>query len=320
MNQHFNSNGKLLLTAEFLVLDGAQALAVPCQYGQSMEVENIEEPEIIFESYTDEGKMWYEGIFSISEEEGIQNIYSMVYGSSAEKEAADAVSARMDQIFNAMFRMKREFFLKGGFIIKNRLDFPRQWGLGTSSTLLSNLAEWADINPYYLSGETFGGSAYDIACATSSQPILYQRTADLKKPLIGLADFDPPFKEELFFVYLNRKQDTREIVKHYKASSAEDKTHWIEQASALTKSFIDCKTLDEFEHLMKAHESLLSKVLDLPSVKIAKFYDFKGAVKSLGGWGGDFILATGGKEARDYFKNKGYNTIVKYTDMVLNVK
>ncbi len=319
MIQHYNSHGKLLLTAEFLVIDGAQALAVPCKYGQSMEVETIEEPEILLESYTDEGKMWYDGVFSMTREEGIQNIYGMVYGSADDKAGAQMVTQRMEQIFNAMRRMKPQFFENRGFIIKNRLDFPRYWGLGTSSTLLSNLAEWADINPYYLSRETFGGSAYDIACATSSQPILYQRTAN-EQPLIGLADFDPPFKDQLFFVYLNRKQDTREVVKRYKEQPSPKKKHWIEQASAYTQSFLQCKTLEEFEHLMKAHESLLAKVLGLPSVKIARFHDFKGAVKSLGAWGGDFILATGGIEARQYFKNKGYDTIIPYRDMVLNVK
>lgn len=319
MIQHFNSNGKLLLTAEFLVIDGAQALAVPCQYGQSMEVETIEEPEILLESYTDEGKIWYDGVFAISKEEGIKNIYGMVYGSTADKEGERMVTERLEQIFNALRRMKPKFFQNRGFIIKNRLDFPRQWGLGTSSTLLSNLAEWADINPYYLSRETFGGSAYDIACATSSQPLLYQRTGD-QNPLVALADFDPPFKDQLFFVHLNRKQDTREVVKRYKEQPSREKTHWIEQASAYTQSFLNCATLDEFEHLMKAHESLLSKVLDLPSVKIARFYDFKGAVKSLGAWGGDFIMATGGKEAQQYFEKKGYATIIPYTDMVLNVK
>ncbi len=316
MQQHFHSNGKLLLTAEFLVIDGARALAVPCQYGQSMEVEEIEEPEILFESYTDEGKMWYDGVFSITEE-GISNIYGSVYGSSDEKEGERLVSERLEQILNALLRIKRSFFQNRGFIIKNRLDFPRDWGLGTSSTLLSNLAAWTDINPYYLSNATFGGSGYDIACATSHQPILYQRV-QADSPLIGKANFDPPFKEELFFVYLNRKQDTREVVKRYKELNPEKRTHWVNEASFLTESFVNCKDRSAFEKLIEAHESLLAKVLDLPMVKRAYFHDYPGAIKSLGAWGGDFILVTGTKEDHQYFEKKGYSTIIRYKDLVLN--
>ena len=37
----FYSHGKLLLTGEYLVLDGALALAVPCKLGQSLTVRSI---------------------------------------------------------------------------------------------------------------------------------------------------------------------------------------------------------------------------------------------------------------------------------------
>ncbi len=36
------------------------------------------------------------------------------------------------------------------------------------------------------------------------------------------------------------------------------------------------------------------------------FLDYFGQTKSLGAWGGDFILATGNKDTPKYFKNKGY--------------
>ena len=34
----YKSNGKILLTSEYLVLDGAQALALPSKFSQSLEV------------------------------------------------------------------------------------------------------------------------------------------------------------------------------------------------------------------------------------------------------------------------------------------
>ena len=47
------------------------------------------------------------------------------------------------------------------------------------------------------------------------------------------------------------------------------------------------------------------------------FPDYFGTLKSLGAWGGDFILATGNKDTSQYFIDKGYATILKYSDMVL---
>ena len=43
-SQSFYAHGKLLITSEYLVLDGAEALALPTVYGQSLEVETIDEP------------------------------------------------------------------------------------------------------------------------------------------------------------------------------------------------------------------------------------------------------------------------------------
>ena len=37
----FYSHGKLLLTAEYAVLDGAKALALPTKLGQSLEVKRL---------------------------------------------------------------------------------------------------------------------------------------------------------------------------------------------------------------------------------------------------------------------------------------
>ncbi|MBQ0741502.1 mevalonate kinase, partial [Aquimarina celericrescens] len=56
---------------------------------------------------------------------------------------------------------------------KTRLEFPKNWGLGTSSTLITNVSKWASVDPYQLLEKTFGGSGYDIACAKSEFPLVY---------------------------------------------------------------------------------------------------------------------------------------------------
>jgi hypothetical protein len=57
--------------------------------------------------------------------------------------------------------------------------------------------------------------------------------------------------------------------------------------------------------------------LQLTPVKERLFDDYFGAVKSLGAWGGDFVLATGDKTTPAYFKKKGYSTVLTYKEMIL---
>ena len=50
-----------------------------------------------------------------------------------------------------------------------------------------------------------------------------------------------------------------------------------------------------------------------------KLSDFDGGIKSLGAWGGDFILAasaTGEETVKAYFSNKGLNTVIPYEEMI----
>lgn len=54
------SNGKLLLTGEYVVLDGATSLAVPTKFGQDLIVEPIKESQLIWGSFTHTGECWFE--------------------------------------------------------------------------------------------------------------------------------------------------------------------------------------------------------------------------------------------------------------------
>lgn len=309
MQKNYHSNGKLLLTAEYLVVDGAKALALPCRYGQSLSVEVLEDPEILWESYTDEGKLWFEAIFSVAEGQ----IKNLPYASNYQN---NEVAENLEKIFQTIQKMKPELFEEQGFSFKSRLEFPQIWGLGSSSTLLNNLAEWAGIDAFQLSDQTFGGSGYDIACAKHSSPLIYQRKEG-KIPLVETIDFNPSYKEFLFFVHLGRKQNSREGIQRYKKLNPGDKSNWVKHVSKLTEEILKSEDLFTFEKLIDEHERLISNVIEVHSVQNTLFIDYPRMMKSLGAWGGDFILATGGTEERNYFKDRGYTTIVRYDDMVL---
>ena len=59
------SNGKLLLTSEYLVLDGAKALAIPTKFGQDLIVQKIKEPSLIWESFDVENNCWFSAEFRL---------------------------------------------------------------------------------------------------------------------------------------------------------------------------------------------------------------------------------------------------------------
>jgi hypothetical protein len=198
-----------------------------------------------------------------------------------------------------------------GVIVETQLDFPKDWGLGSSSTLVNNVAQWANVNPFYIQQKVFGGSGYDIACAKKHNPITYQRI-DQQPTVVDVA-FAPPFHEHLFFVYMNQKQNSRtSIQNHYQGVSDEVRN----ALNALTKRFVKAQNASEFQTLMLAHESIISKLIGILPVQQTAFSDYEGVVKSLGAWGGDFILACGPKNSKAYFTTKGYAVCIPYSELI----
>jgi hypothetical protein len=61
----------------------------------------------------------------------------------------------------------------------------------------------------------------------------------------------------------------------------------------------------------------MSEILEIQTVKNSLFSDFNGTVKSLGAWGGDFVLVVSNENPTAYFKAKGFETIITYSDMIL---
>ena len=56
----FYAKGKILLTAEYAVLGGAKALALPTKLGQSLEVIKTSTGKLEWKSIDVNGKVWYE--------------------------------------------------------------------------------------------------------------------------------------------------------------------------------------------------------------------------------------------------------------------
>jgi len=299
----YRSNGKLLLTGEYVVLDGAISLAVPTQYGQSLTIKPIETQRLYWKSFDNTGNVWFEGVFSCNDFEILN------------QHPNDTIAQRLKEILLAAKTLNPEFLnTPHGFEVETQLEFPKNWGLGTSSTLINNIANWANIDAFKLLELTFGGSGYDIACAQHDTAITYQ--INNKVPRINPVSFRPSFKHHLYFVYLNQKQNSRDGIAHYKALT-HDLTSVISEINSITKQMLICEDLETFKTLITTHESIISKTLQQETVASKFFNDFDGAIKSLGAWGGDFMLIASQDDPTAYFKNKGFFTIIPYSKMIL---
>ena len=298
MNSYF-SNGKLLLTSEYGVLGGAKALALPCKKGQNLEFKKNNTRILTWKSYDYQNSLWFEATFIVPE--------------IKIKETSDSLIAkRLQNILNIAKSLNKSFLNLGGEV-KTSLEFDFKWGLGSSSTLISNIALWAKINPYSLGESSFGGSGYDIACGLAKGPIFFTRNSN--KPIIQKVNFSPSFTDKLFFVNLNKKMNSQNAVKNFDLKLVTRSI--ISKLNTLTDKIAQTKKLSAFEELITQHEFLIGKLLKKNPIKRDLFPDFNGSIKSLGAWGGDFFLATGDRSEMKYFYDKGFTTIIPYRQMCL---
>ena len=194
MDYKTNSYGKILITSEYTVLKGALALAIPTKFKQSLSFTKNHSNSLVCESYDFENKIWFNCELLLPNLEFIKNSH-------------EKTGNTLRSILYSAKKINPNFLDKNyGGVLKTKLGFPNNWGLGTSSTLINNIAKWAKINPYKLLWSNYQGSGYDIACADSISPVLYK--LENKSPIIEKTTFNPPFSENLFFIHLNKKQNT----------------------------------------------------------------------------------------------------------------
>jgi len=304
----FNSyfNAKLLLTAEYLVLNGATALAMPLRFGQSLSVQASEQNLIAWQSFSNDGSVWFSAEYSLED-------FRIISCSNPE------IAVFPQRLLTAARTLNHEFCAgSSGFSVVATLNYPLTWGLGSSSTLTAAVAGWAGIDPFLLYFEVSAGSGYDIACATATGPVLYSVTEH--KPLVKQVHFSPAFAGEIYFVYQGQKQDSAHEVARFRARIQNPDKTLIESISLLSDSMLHSSSLDEFEEVIKEHEKLMSNLLEVPPLKESRFSDLPGEVKSLGAWGGDFCMITWHKEPHllsAYLKSKGLEIVFNFNDIVL---
>jgi mevalonate kinase len=304
LTKTFYSNGKLLITGEYVVLDGAKAFALPTKFGQNLIIEEGDGELFQWKSFDSDRSIWFEDIISFS---------SVIQKEHFED--AETIKNTLIEILHEAYLMNSDFITKAkGYSISTELTFPKSWGLGTSSTLINNIAQWLQIDAFELLKRSFGGSGYDIACAQNNAPIVFQLVN--QKPLVENVIFKPDFANKIYFVYLNQKQNSKAaIAAYYGKNGVIDKS--ISKINDITHAVIEASSANEFAIALQKHEIEMSNILELTTVKEALFPDFDGVIKSLGAWGGDFVLSISKENPINYFKSKGYSIVIPYSEMIL---
>lgn len=292
----YHSHGKLLITGEYAVLDGALSLALPTAKGQSLQA-TISDNDLVWKAFDADQQLWFDSTAIRTEVD--QKVWDTL-------QKILSTAAALNPNFEQKYRRSS---------VTTQLEFSRFWGLGSSSTLINNIAQWAEVNPYELLFKSFGGSGYDIACAKASTPLLYrlQEGRPYSYPLQLLF----PHTNRIYFVYLNQKQNSKEGIKRYRTVT-KSKPKLAESITKITEQLILAQTISDFCVLLNQHEATISQYLGIPTVKERLFSDFKGTIKSLGAWGGDFVLAI--SETEDvpaYFASKGYPICISYAEMII---
>ena len=305
----YYGHGKLLLTGEYFVLDGAKSVALPTKLGQKMFVKGrrSSHPKLFWKSYDHTEKCWLEVEFELWH-----------FDILSPKKPTEKILTLQNILRQA--RKQNIHFLRDevDFYVETKIEFPLHWGLGSSSTLIYNIAQWAYISPFELLSNTFKGSGYDIACAQSMGPITYQLKS--RGPHWETTSFSPPFKKQLYFLYLNKKKNSHDAVVAYQELDIPNKAAIIQRITEISEGVLKCQDLKEFESLILEHENIVSSALGKERLLDSNFSDYPGVVKSLGAWGGDFALVTSSQsyeQTQKYFKERGYDTFIKFDELIL---
>lgn len=269
-----------------------------------MIVKNSRGSDLIWECIDKEGNSWF-------------NSHISLYDFSAINTTDQDVSDHLQKVLKNAVRLNSEFLSKwNGFKVETQLEFPLDWGLGSSSTLISLVGDWADINSLMLYFKVENGSGYDVACSSAGQPIIYYANDD--EVNYTPIEFNPSFKKNLYFIHLNKKQSSNQGIKSY-LKAVKDRKNLVKKISEISDQMSEAKDLKTFAGLVDKHEDIIAQHTGFEKVKDLYFDDYWGSIKSLGAWGGDFILATSAKteaETKAYFTEKGFPTVLTFDEMI----
>jgi mevalonate kinase len=301
--KRFHAKGKLLLSAEYMVLHGSTALAIPLKLGQSLEITPSADPERFTWTAFHKQEPWFMATLDPA---------TLEVQDSSNLEMAFGLSKHIGACIELVPSFREALYESDA---ATRLDFPPDYGFGSSSTLIALLAGWAEVDPLDLHFMVSEGSGYDVACAVSDGPITYRLKDHL--PQYNHVPFNPPFREQIWFAWLGHKQATAPHLAEM-AGRLSPNIENVAIFSQLSQEMIDATNLEQFRKTMDRHEETLSHLLGIDPVS-ERFINLPGSVKSLGAWGGDFVMIATEEDKQSlqkYLSEYGIRTLYSYKDLI----
>ena len=292
--------GKLMLSGEYSVLHGALALAWPTRMGQRISVYTTADETLHWRALDSHRNIWLEALFSTDD------LLELKVGTQ-EQAAFVLQLLKQAQQFNPNF----EFI---GHEVITELEFDRQWGLGSSSTFLVCVAQWAGVDAFELFFSSMKGSGYDVAVGIENKAVAYSLAG--KKQQYKSITLTAPDRDKLYFIYLGKKQiSSTEVRMQEKKEIAQE---LINEITQISEELICCDDASHWDELLKKHEEITSIITGKNTIKAERFSEYPHLIKSLGAWGGDFIMVRAyDSDDLNYFKQKGYKVIIPFAEMVL---
>lgn len=294
------ANGKLLLTAEYFVLAGATAIVLPVRFGQQLTVSSNNSSTLEWNSYSN-NTLWFSAKFSLP---------SFTIVSTTSQSVAENLAMLLKTASN-LSHNPNALLSKS---IRVDADFDLQWGLGSSSTLTSLVAQLLNVDAFTLHQQTSNGSGYDVIAATQNSPFSFQLNSNthITKP-VGLPQ---ALTSNAVFAYLGKKQSSAASIKGLTSNNFSKAD--IESVSALSNAFMQAQSVAQLVDIIDNHEAIVAKQIGSMPIKQNRFADFNGAVKSLGAWGGDFALfisPLGMEYTKRYIAGHNLNPVFGYDDI-----
>lgn len=298
------SNGKLLLTGEYFVLEGAVALSIPLKWGQSMKVTESSGSDLRWKTLDQNGEKWFECTLNLID-------------FSIEKTTDDKKAVFIQQLIKSASQLNSDFLSKWKkYKVECKLEFNPEWGLGSSSTLIANLATWAELSPFELFFDTQNGSGFDVASAIADSPILYSKGEE--ELTFEEVDLNKELLEKSYVFYQGKKANSRAEVQKWKKSARKIKAKDIKEISSISEQLAECSSIKSYIELIDQHEKLVQSFLEIDSIT-QKYADFNGGMKSLGAWGGDFGLAVheDPEYTKAFLEKHNFDAVFSLKDIVL---
>lgn len=271
-----------MLAGEYAVMCGVEALALPVRAGQWQHVWEMPAKgvsKLVWQSKDADGSVWFEcrvdtDIMHVSET------------------TSETYSDTLLRLLFCIKEQKPELFLHKNIRIETECEFNRSFGLGSSSTLVCNLAKWSGVNAHLLQERAFGGSGYDVAVGNLGRPLVYW--LENNESNWSSWQLHPDFTDDWYLAFPGEKQNSRDSLAGVKAQldKMSNDVALLQQMNACIQAIKSPRSLPMLEAMLEMWQALLSQRLDLPRpYETLGLSPVKGGLcKYLGAWGGDVLL------------------------------